>query len=130
MSLLHLLQSSGSLANIQLQSSVSLANMANAMLEDELKSSQPDLAIWSSAAASEEADKRYGEEKTDTTVLKKRRDPRSVVIQVPPKRRKLDPALTARRLVHGECNQASCSFQVNHFVSCLGAVVFSHSLFF
>ena len=84
--------------------------MANAMLEEDFKSSHPDLTIWDQ---SQQDDKLYGEQKVgndkENLLLseqgssgKRTGDPRSVVIQVPPKRRKLDPSLTVRRLVHGK----------------------------
>lgn len=92
-SILHLLRSSGS-----------LATMAEKMLQEDFKSSHPDLTIWNSNNGLNDSDKEYGEAKNnDNDKPGNKRDPRSVVIQLPEsKRRKLDPTLTARRLVHGK----------------------------
>lgn len=87
MSLLSLLKSSGS-----------LATMANAMLEEDFKSSHPDLTLWD--RGDPESKLHNNNDKENRNKTKRTSDPRSVVIQVPPKRRKLDPSLTARRLVH------------------------------
>lgn len=95
----------------------SLDTMANAMLEEDFKSSHPDLTIWSrdNDENSNDGEKLASErqfgnrESIDEThdpneggnSSNKKSDIRSVVIQVPPKRRKLDPSITVHRLVHG-----------------------------
>jgi len=93
MSLLSLFKSSGS-----------LATMANAMLEEDFKLSHLDLTIWDQSNDKEYGESKQGNAKEDLIEKSSMRagGPRSVVIQVPPKRkrRKLDPSLTARRLVH------------------------------
>mgnify|MGYP005847678367 CR=1 FL=1 len=90
--------------------------MANAMLDSEFKSSHPDLTIWkeeNSEHSKMNSERRFGNrESIDETLPTntdnrgsggetKKSDMRSVVIQLPPKRRKLDPSITAKRIVHG-----------------------------
>lgn len=101
-----------------------LDTMANAMLESEFKSSHPDLTVWTkdndndndSNAHSDgklrNCERRFGNRESidetlppqneDCNFQSKKSDMRSVVIQLPPKRRKLDPSITTKRLVHGE----------------------------
>jgi hypothetical protein len=97
--------------------------MANRMLDGEFKSSHPDLTIWmdegddndndGKAKFSEEKSNKEAQDGTDNNnnnnnntkdgIIRKRSngDMRTVSIQVPPKRRRLDPSVSTRQLVHG-----------------------------
>ena len=136
------------LAELTLNSSGSLATMANAMLDGEFKSSHPDLMSWMEQQQlqqrlsmnqfepdndnddddNEDDDNNNNDNepnnpkqtasggkenssggggggimvRANSPSKRSTGDMRSVVIQVPPKRRKLDPSLTVRRLVHGK----------------------------
>ncbi|CAB9526963.1 expressed unknown protein [Seminavis robusta] len=93
--------------------------MANRMLEGDFKSSHPDLTIWmdtddngkNSKFSEEKSNKESYEgigggngiiRKDSNGILRKRSsgDMRTVSIQVPHKRRRMDPSLSTRRLVH------------------------------
>lgn len=140
------------LKGLTLNSSGSLATMANAMLDGEFKASHPDLMVWMETQQNlvrspsepfvqgqQQSQQQQQDDSNDTTTKhtatatpnkasssntnisggimvranspskRSTGDMRSVVIQVPPKRRKMDPSLTARRLVHEIATSATAS---------------------
>jgi hypothetical protein len=94
----------------------SLLNMAEAMLEDEYKSSHTDLKEWGDENEKKEMEKECQQEQVEEKELntnpdeetrqdtsdEKKSEIRSVVIQVPPKRRKISNAFTAGEVVDGK----------------------------
>ena len=96
------------------QPTQSLLNMAEAMLQDEYKLSHTDLKEWGDENEKKESEKEQKQEQAEQTLPPqddetrqdtdddKKVENRSVVIQVPPKRRKISHAFNAREVVDGK----------------------------